>query len=173
MSSCLCCLALPAPAIPQPAEEHSSQCLVQNACALFVSFGVCCSEGTLCACQAAANPLVPQDKLIPVVPLTIPVLDALHSQEDGAWKCCRGMDIGLSRYSLSSSLSQQTCCLPGRNRGNNQQSGQEGRTGFVQQLLLSCLTAAAFLGQQMTVPVPVWSGVADILLEGALSSRYI
>lgn len=104
MSSCLCCLALPAPAIPQPAEEHSSLCLVQHACALFVSFGVCCSEGTLCACQAAANPLVPQDKLIPVVPLTIPVLDALHSQEDGAWKCCRGMDIGLCSSSLSSSL---------------------------------------------------------------------
>lgn len=61
--------------------------------ALFVLFWVCCNEGSLCACQAALNSLVPQGKQIPVVPLTIPALDSFHSQEHGAQKCCRGMPL--------------------------------------------------------------------------------
>lgn len=51
--------------------------------------------------KTAVNSSVPQGKQTPVVPMAIPALDAFHSQEDGARKCCRGMHIDPSNVFLS------------------------------------------------------------------------
>lgn len=97
------CAALPA--VPSPLRSiFPGPCLMQHACALFASFWVCCNEGSLCACQAAVDSLVPQGRQIPVSHCPYLPCDSFHLQEDGAQTCCRGRHIGLSSYSLSSSL---------------------------------------------------------------------
>lgn len=169
------CAALPA--VPSPLRSiFPGPCLMQHACALFASFWVCCNEGSLCARQAAVDSLVPQGRQIPVSHCPYLPCDSFHLQEDGRRRAAGAGTLVSPAIPFPLPFSQQTCCLPGRNRRNKQQSGKEGRIDFVQQLLarcLSCLTAAAFLGQQVTVALPVWLGAADILLDRALSSRYI